>query len=78
MSETGNPKTLSEKLWERHLVHEAPGEQDLLYIDMHLVHEVTSPQAFDGLRLAGKGSAGLHQFGRAGKVASRTPSSSAP
>jgi len=52
VSETGNPKTLSEKLWERHLVHEAPGEQDLLYIDMHLVHEVTSPQAFDGLRLA--------------------------
>jgi 3-isopropylmalate/(R)-2-methylmalate dehydratase large subunit len=43
---------LSEKLWERHLVHEAPGEHDLLYIDMHLVHEVTSPQAFDGLRLA--------------------------
>jgi 3-isopropylmalate/(R)-2-methylmalate dehydratase large subunit len=52
VSETGNPKTLSEKLWERHLVHEAPGEHDLLYIDMHLVHEVTSPQAFDGLRLA--------------------------
>src|SRR5215207_1280630 len=46
------PKTLSEKLWDRHLVHEAPGEHDLLYIDMHLVHEVTSPQAFDGLRLA--------------------------
>jgi 3-isopropylmalate/(R)-2-methylmalate dehydratase large subunit len=45
-------KTLSEKLWERHLVHEAPGEHDLLYIDMHLVHEVTSPQAFDGLRMA--------------------------
>jgi 3-isopropylmalate/(R)-2-methylmalate dehydratase large subunit len=52
VSERGNPKTLSEKLWERHLVHEAPGEHDLLYIDMHLVHEVTSPQAFDGLRLA--------------------------
>ena len=52
----GNPlgKTLSEKLWERHLVHEAPGEHDLLYIDMHLVHEVTSPQAFDGLRMAGR------------------------
>src|SRR5918997_3121947 len=50
--ENGNPRTLSEKLWERHLVHEAPGEHDLLYIDMHLVHEVTSPQAFDGLRLA--------------------------
>src|ERR687894_1012701 len=50
--EIGNPRTLSEKLWDRHLVHEAPGEHDLLYIDMHLVHEVTSPQAFDGLRLA--------------------------
>jgi 3-isopropylmalate/(R)-2-methylmalate dehydratase large subunit len=52
VSQIGSPKTLSEKLWERHLVHEAPGEHDLLYIDMHLVHEVTSPQAFDGLRLA--------------------------
>ena len=52
MSETGKPRTLSEKLWERHLVHEAPGEHDLLYIDLHLVHEVTSPQAFDGLRMA--------------------------
>ena len=41
-------------MWDRHLVHEAPGEHDLLYIDMHLVHEVTSPQAFDGLRLAGR------------------------
>ena len=54
MSEMSKPKTLSEKLWDRHLVHEAPGEHDLLYIDMHLVHEVTSPQAFDGLRLAGR------------------------
>ena len=49
------PKTLSEKLWERHLIRAAPGEPDLLYIDLHLVHEVTSPQAFDGLRLAGRG-----------------------
>jgi 3-isopropylmalate/(R)-2-methylmalate dehydratase large subunit len=48
-------KTLSEKVWERHVVHSAPGEPDLLYIDMHLIHEVTSPQAFDGLRLAGRG-----------------------
>jgi 3-isopropylmalate/(R)-2-methylmalate dehydratase large subunit len=48
-------KTLSEKVWDRHLVRSAPGEQDLLYIDLHLVHEVTSPQAFDGLRLAGRG-----------------------
>jgi 3-isopropylmalate/(R)-2-methylmalate dehydratase large subunit len=44
--------TLAEKLWNSHVVHSAVGEPDLLYIDMHLVHEVTSPQAFDGLRLA--------------------------
>jgi 3-isopropylmalate/(R)-2-methylmalate dehydratase large subunit len=48
------PRTLPEKVWERHLVHAAPGEPDLLYIDLHLVHEVTSPQAFDGLRLSGR------------------------
>ena len=49
------PKTLPEKVWDRHLVHQgAPGEPDLLYIDLHLVHEVTSPQAFDGLRLNGR------------------------
>ncbi|OYO02777.1 3-isopropylmalate dehydratase large subunit [Enemella evansiae] len=48
------PLTLSEKLWRDHLVHSAPGEPDLLYIDLHLVHEVTSAQAFDGLRLAGR------------------------
>jgi len=47
-------KTLPEKVWDRHLVHSAPDEPDLLYIDLHLVHEVTSPQAFDGLRLAGR------------------------
>ncbi len=46
--------TLPEKVWERHLVHSAPDEPDLLYIDLHLVHEVTSPQAFDGLRLTGR------------------------
>ena len=46
--------TLSEKLWDRHVVHSAEGEPDLLYIDLHLVHEVTSPQAFDGLRAAGR------------------------
>ena len=45
-------KTLSDKVWESHVVRTAPGEPDLLYIDLHLVHEVTSPQAFDGLRLA--------------------------
>jgi 3-isopropylmalate/(R)-2-methylmalate dehydratase large subunit len=47
-------KTLSEKIWEDHVVRSAAGEPDLLYIDLHLIHEVTSPQAFDGLRLAGR------------------------
>ena len=47
-------RTLAEKLWESHVVRSAPSEPDLLYIDMHLVHEVTSPQAFDGLRLANR------------------------
>lgn len=47
-------KTLSDKLWERHVVRSAEGEPDLLYIDLHLVHEVTSPQAFDGLRMSGR------------------------
>jgi 3-isopropylmalate/(R)-2-methylmalate dehydratase large subunit len=47
-------KTLSQKVWDRHVVRTAEGEPDLLYIDLHLVHEVTSPQAFDGLRLAGR------------------------
>ena len=46
--------TLAEKLWDAHVVHSAAGEPDLLFIDMHLVHEVTSPQAFDGLRQAGR------------------------
>src|SRR5712691_9888208 len=46
--------TLAEKVWERHVVHRADGEPDLLYVDLHLVHEVTSPQAFDGLRLHGR------------------------
>ena len=46
--------TLAEKLWESHVVRRADGEPDLLYIDLHLVHEVTSPQAFDGLRAAGR------------------------
>src|SRR5215468_1572532 len=48
------PQTLAEKVWDAHLVRSADGEPDLLYIDLHLVHEVTSPQAFDGLRMAGR------------------------
>ena len=47
-------QTLSEKIWDRHLVHRGDGDPDLLYVDLHLIHEVTSPQAFDGLRLAGR------------------------
>jgi 3-isopropylmalate/(R)-2-methylmalate dehydratase large subunit len=47
-------RTLLDKVWERHVVRRADGAPDLLYIDLHLVHEVTSPQAFEGLRLAGR------------------------
>ena len=47
-------RTLSEKVWDEHVVRSTAGEPDLLYIDLHLLHEVTSPQAFDGLRLAGR------------------------
>ena len=47
-------QTLAEKVWDAHIVHAAEGEPDLLYIDLHLVHEVTSPQAFEGLRLTGR------------------------
>jgi 3-isopropylmalate/(R)-2-methylmalate dehydratase large subunit len=48
------PRTLFEKIWDAHVVRDEPGQPALLYIDLHLVHEVTSPQAFDGLRLAGR------------------------
>jgi 3-isopropylmalate/(R)-2-methylmalate dehydratase large subunit len=54
MSNPASPATMAEKVWRRHVVRSAEGEPDLLYIDLHLVHEVTSPQAFDGLRLAGR------------------------
>src|SRR3954452_13053553 len=47
-------RTLAEKVWDAHVVRESAGEPALLYIDLHLVHEVTSPQAFDGLRAAGR------------------------
>ena len=49
------PRTLFEKIWDAHVVRDVPGEPTLLYIDLHLVHEVTSPQAFEGLRLTGRG-----------------------
>jgi 3-isopropylmalate/(R)-2-methylmalate dehydratase large subunit len=54
VSNSTPPRTLAEKVWDRHVVRSADGEPDLLYIDLHLVHEVTSPQAFDGLRMAGR------------------------
>ena len=47
-------KTIIEKIWEQHIVYEEQGKPDLLYVDLHLLHEVTSPQAFEGLRLAGR------------------------
>jgi 3-isopropylmalate/(R)-2-methylmalate dehydratase large subunit len=48
------PRTLYDKIWDAHLVHEAPDGTCLIYVDRHLVHEVTSPQAFEGLRMAGR------------------------
>ncbi len=49
-----SPRTMFEKIWDQHVVHHDPEQQTILYIDLHLVHEVTSPQAFEGLRLAGR------------------------
>src|SRR5271170_4971156 len=49
-----NPRTLFEKIWDRHIVHAEKGKQTILYIDLQLVHEVTSPQAFESLRLSGR------------------------
>src|ERR1043165_4172845 len=48
------PRTLFDKIWDAHVVDAEPGGPSLLYIDLHLVHEVTSPQAFEALRLAGR------------------------
>ena len=51
---SSQPKTLAQKVWDRHVVSSGKDQPDLIYIDLHLVHEVTSPQAFDGLRLANR------------------------
>jgi len=48
------PQTMLDKVWDEHVVRSAPGEPDLLYVDMHLIHEVTSPQAFEGLAISGR------------------------
>src|SRR5258708_36347695 len=53
-STTTSPRTLFEKIWDAHLVHAPEGQPALVYVDLHLIHEVTSPQAFEGLRLAGR------------------------
>src|SRR4249920_3541486 len=55
ISNSTTGKTLSDKLWDAHVVRTEPGGPALLYVDLHLIHEVTSPQAFEGLRLAGRG-----------------------
>jgi 3-isopropylmalate/(R)-2-methylmalate dehydratase large subunit len=47
-------KTLYEKIWDAHVVHEEPGQPSLIYIDRHLIHEGTTPQAFSGLKVAGR------------------------
>lgn len=47
-------KTMFEKIWDNHVIHQEEGKPSILYIDLHLVHEVTSPQAFEGLRLSGR------------------------
>jgi 3-isopropylmalate/(R)-2-methylmalate dehydratase large subunit len=54
MVDMNGSRTLAQKIWDRHVVRRADGESDLLYIDLHLVHEVTSPQAFEALRLDGR------------------------
>ena len=54
MTASDTPRTMFRKIWDAHVVHDEPGKQTLLYIDRHLVHEVTSAQAFEGLRLAGR------------------------
>src|SRR5438105_2741211 len=51
---SSTPRTMFQKIWDSHVVHAEPGKQTILYIDLQLVHEVTSPQAFEGLRLAGR------------------------
>ena len=51
---TNAPRNMFQKVWDQHVVHSEPGQQSIIYIDLHLVHEVTSPQAFEGLRLAGR------------------------
>ena len=55
-------RTMYEKIWDSHLVHEQQGQASLLYVDRHLMHEVTSPQAFEGLKLANRGVRNPHSI----------------
>ena len=70
------PKTLFDKIWDAHLVNQDDDGTCLIYIDRHLVHEVTSPQAFEGLRNAGQHKLVQHLWGRAHPLAERVYSSS--
>ena len=65
------PRTMFEKIWQSHLVHQEPDQQAILYVDLHLVHEVTSPQAFEGLRLAGRQVRRLGARRQRGRVVAR-------
>ncbi len=53
-NQAGSPRTMFQKIWDKHVVHAEPNKQTILYVDLQLVHEVTSAQAFEGLRLAGR------------------------
>ena len=53
-SSSSGPRTMFQKIWDSHVVHTESGKQTILYVDLHLVHEVTSPQAFEGMRIAGR------------------------
>ena len=52
-----SPKTMFEKIWDAHVVHQDPGQDAILYVDLHLVHEVTSPQAFERAAVVGEAGA---------------------
>ncbi|MCH5378167.1 MAG: aconitase family protein, partial [Planctomycetes bacterium] len=54
MTDSATPRTMFQKIWDNHVVQQEQGKQTILYIDLQLVHEVTSPQAFEGLRIAGR------------------------
>ncbi len=72
-SEVSAPRNMFEKIWDEHLVDAPESGPSILYIDLHLVHEVTSPQAFEGLRLAGRLSVGLNGRSQRQTITYRLP-----